>query len=310
MSLGVGPGDEVIIPDFTFPATANAVVACGARPVSADILPDTFNLDPAAAADRITGATRALMPVHQFGLAVDPGPWRELCERHGLRLVEDAACALGASVDGRMAGSMGETAALSFHPRKVLTTGEGGMVLTDNREAAERVRLLRNHGLRTAGGAAEFVLAGYNMRMTEIQAVLGISQMDGLEDGVENRRRAAAIYDRLLAGVDEVRTPAEPRGRRHTYQSYVVMLDDRIDRDAVIGAMRDSGVETGIGTYAVHAQPYYSETLGLRPGDLPESFRAWRQSLSLPMYGALDEETVVGVVQSLKTCIAGAGSGT
>jgi perosamine synthetase len=306
LAVGVGEGDEVIVPDFTFPASANAVVACGAIPVLADIDIGTFDLNVASLEAEITPRTKAVMPVDLFGLGADMPAIESAACRHGLAVVEDAACALGSSVMGKMCGAFGAASAISFHPRKIVTTAEGGMVLTDSASAVEEVRRLRNHGMDTSGGVTRFVAAGYNMRMNEIQACLGIDQMGRIDCLVEGRRRAARWYGELLRGVGGVRAPVEPEGYVHTYQSYVVLLDGGIDRDAVIRLMKASGVETAIGTYAVHEQPFYRNRFGYKPGSLPSSALAFRQGLSLPMYASLDEATVGEVVGHLKECIAGA----
>jgi perosamine synthetase len=309
MGLGMGRGDEVALPDFTFPATANAVVLAGARPVLVDIDPITFNMDPLAIAERLTERTKAVMPVDLFGLAADLDAIGEVCSGKGLMLIEDSACALGATHRGGRCGTFGDASALSFHPRKVLTTGEGGMVLTDSDTVAARVAEIRNHGIRVTGGKPEFVAPGYNFRMNEIEAALGMAQMKHLDRFIERRRWVAGLYGELLAGVDGVVPPAEPEGYTHTYQSYVVMTDGSIDRDHLIDDLRKQGVESGIGTYALHVQPYYRDLLGHRPGDFPNSFRALRQSLSLPMYPSMTEDEVLLVVEALKRCIQGTSAG-
>ena len=310
LSLGIGQGDEVIVPDFTFPASANAVVTCGATPVLADIDPATFNLSIESLEAAITARTKAVMPVDLFGLGSDLPAIEALACRSGLAVIEDAACALGSAVAGKMCGAFGEASAISFHPRKIVTTAEGGMVLTDDEGCADAVRRLRNHGMETSRGVTRFVAAGYNMRMNEIQACLGIDQMNRISELVEGRRRAARQYGDLLRDASGVRAPSEPGGYLHTYQSYVVLLDRKIDRDRVIQAMRAAGVETAIGTYAVHEQPFYMERYGYKPGSLPASAEAFRQSLSLPMYHSIGEDTVGEVVARLKECIAAARRGT
>jgi dTDP-4-amino-4,6-dideoxygalactose transaminase len=303
MALGIGAGDEVLVPDFTFPATANAVVCAGATPVLVDIDARTFNIDVRDAASRVTGKTKAIMPVDLFGLPAQLEEIAGFSERHGLALVEDAACALGSALNGRRCGSFGQASIISFHPRKIVTTGEGGMVLTDTTDVAQAVSRLRNHGIETSPDGAKFVLAGYNMRMNELEACIGAAQMARIDDLIEDRRGIASSYDELLTGIDEIRPPVEPEGTFHTYQSYVIMLGERIDRDRLIAAMKHEGVETSIGTYAIHVQPFYRKRLGHEPGSLPMSFRAYRRSLSLPIYASMDEPTVRKVVASLKKCI-------
>lgn len=304
MSLGIGEGDEVILPDFTFPATANAAVCAGAQPVLADIDPRTFNISVESVEAAVTSATKAVMPVGLFGLAADMDRIEDVCRRHGLLLIEDSACALGASCLGRHCGSFGEASVISFHPRKIVTTGEGGMVLTDSEDAARTARTLRNHGIEVSEGTTRFVLAGYNMRMTEIEACLGIAQMARIDEMIDGRRRIASLYDRLLSEIAEVTVPYEPEGSVHTYQSYVIMVDEGIDRDMLIRSMKNEGVETTIGTYAIHVQPFYSDKLKHRAGAFPHSYRAFRHSLCLPIYASMGEKAVRQVVRSLRDCIS------
>jgi perosamine synthetase len=176
--------------------------------------------------------------------------------------------------------------------------------LTDRADIAERVRRLRNHGMQASGAAVEFVEAGYNLRLTEIQACLGLGQITRVEDLIARRRRAAALYGQMLEGVEGIKLPAEPEGRRHTYQSYVVLVDPAVDRDRLIAAMRAAGVETAIGTYAIHHQPFYAHRFGYRPGSLPASSHAFKHSLALPMYPSMEEATVREVVERLRDCLA------
>lgn len=304
-SMGIGVGDEVIVPDFTFPACANAVVACGARPVFADIELETFNISTDSILEKMGPDTKAIMPVDLFGLPADLETIAGICEERGIALAEDSACALGAEIGGRKCGSFGAVSMLSFHPRKVITTGEGGMVLTDDDDLADSMRMLRNHGMSVAQGRPQFSRPGYNMRMNELEASIGIPQLGALDVLVEKRRRIAGLYAGLLSELPGVKPPAEPEGRRHTYQSYVVLLDDNADRDGIIGAMRELGVETTIGTYSVHSQPFYMNAYGYEAGDIPNSYRAFRQSLCLPIYPSLKEGEVSEVVrclgESLKT---------
>ncbi len=310
MAIGVGDGDEVIVPDFTFPATANAVVSCGATPVLADIDIATFNLCLESVEGSLSPKTKAIMPVDLFGLAAQMESISELARRLGLLVVEDSACALGSTFGGRKCGSFGDASVVSFHPRKIVTTGEGGMVLADSGTYADTVRKLRNHGINARGGKTEFVLAGYNLRMNEIEACLGIAQMSDIENLIERRRRVARLYDSLLGEIAEIKTPIEPEGCFHTYQSYVVLVDTGIDRDGLIAFMRAGGVETAIGTYAIHLEPFYRNKFGYEPGSLPASSNAFKHSLALPIYPSMEEETVAEVVSVLKRCLHAAPAGS
>jgi perosamine synthetase len=302
---GIGDGDDVVVADFTFPATANAVVLAGANPVLADIEPDTFNLDPNGLESLITAKTRAVMPVDLFGLAADLSTIESLCRARGLMLIEDSACALGSEYNGRKCGSFGMASVFSFHPRKLVTTGEGGMVLTDDDEVARKCRLLRNHGMERSPEGVDFVLAGHNMRMNELEASLGTVQMESLDGRIAGRRRVAALYNRLLSGVPGLTLPAEPEDRMHSYQAYVMMLDAGIDRPALMKNMLDEGIETAIGTYAVHAQTYYRRRFETEPGTLENSYRAYNQSLALPIYASMAEDAVREVAAALIRCVSG-----
>src|SRR5262249_37119272 len=283
VALDVGPGDEVLVPDFTFPATANVVIQQGARPVLVDIDLETFTIDVDDLAEKITPRSKAIIPVHTFGLSADMGPILELADRHGLAVVEDAACAIGATYYGKPCGSLAETGCFSFHPRKVITTGEGGMITTSDDLLAEKIQLLRNHGGVRQEGRFTFEAAGYNYRMSDILAAVGAAQMRKLDGLIRRKRELAAQLTEKLRGIDGVELHEEPGWGGHIYQSYVIGLDDRIDRDQVIGSMRQRGIETTLGTYALHAQLFFARQNNYRPGDLPNSYRAYRQSLTLPL---------------------------
>jgi perosamine synthetase len=297
----VGPDDEVLVADFTFPASGNVIAQCGARPVLVDCRPDSFLLDLDDAAARVTSRTRALMVVDPFGQPADLDGAAALAEEHGLVLVEDAACALGAHEAGRRCGSWPGAACFSFHPRKIITTGEGGMVTTSDGALAARLRLLRNHGGERAAVGMRFQSHGFNYRLSELQAAIGRAQMRSVDAMLAGRRTAAQSYARLLAPLDYVSIPAlDSPGT--TFQSFVVLLQDGIDRDAVAAAMRSRGVETTLGTYAMHAHPAFAR-YGYRPGDLPHSHRAQRQSLTIPLWPGMPADVVERVVGELQAAV-------
>ncbi len=300
-AAGVGAGDEVLVSDFTFPASGNVIAQCGARPVLVDCAPGSFLLDLEDAERRITPRTRALMAVDPFGQPCDLAAAAALCERHGLVLVEDAACALGAQTGGRRCGSFAGAGCFSFHPRKIITTGEGGMVTTDDAALAERLRRLRNHGGVRAEVGLRFEVHGFNYRMSELQAAMGRAQMRRLDEMLSGRRAAAAAYDRALADVGPVSVPAQG-STGATYQSYVVLLADGIDRNGVSLALREAGIETTLGTYAMHTHPAFA-AYGYNAGDLPHSHRAQEQSLTLPLWPGMGEEVVRQVAGALGTAI-------
>lgn len=297
--LRIGPGDEVLVPDFTFPATANVVVQQGATPVLVDIHLDTFAMDVKDAARKVTSRTKAIMPMHPFGLSADMDPILALAENHGLKVVEDAATAIGATYKGRFCGAMGDLGCFSFHPRKVITTGEGGMVMTNDNQLAERIALLRSHGGIAQGGRYVFEEAGFNYRLSDVQGAIGVAQMRKLDALIARKRNLAAQYTEKLTTIDGVKVPCEPIWSGHIYQSYVVLLDEGIDRDEVITAMKEQGIETTLGTYALHAQPFFAREYNYRTGDLPNSHQAYRQSLTLPLYPTMSDDEQQFVVNSI-----------
>ena len=318
-ALDVGPGDEVVVPAFTWIATANAARYCGAEPVFADVSLDDFNVTAEALAERVGPRTRAVIPVHLFGLAVDMDPVLALANEHDLLVVEDAACGFGATYRGRHVGALGEAGAFSFHPRKAITTGEGGMVLTRDADLDARMRVLRDHGgsvsdrTRHETGAVllgDFDVLGFNYRMTDIQGALGVAQMTKAETVLTLRRARAARYDELLAGFDWLRRPGVPDGMEHAYQSYVCLVApeepsvERVDalgelRDRLMGALEAEGVATRQGTHAVHTLGAYRERCGLRPEDLPNALLAERLSLALPLFPTMTDAEQDYVVERL-----------
>mgnify|MGYP001211077142 CR=1 FL=1 len=298
-ALGVGPGDEVLVPDFTFPATANAVIQTGATPVFVDSSTKDFGMDPECAASLVSGRTRVIMPVDPFGQPADHQALTLLAADAGAHLVVDAACSLGAVRDNRKCGAHGDLSCFSFHPRKVVTCGEGGMVTTNSPDLAARLRLLRNHGAtRKEEAGFEFAEPGYNYRLSEMPAVLGLAQMRRVNQILEDRRSTARIYDRVLDAIVGVTIPAPPPGAIWSYQSYVVILDDHVNRDAVIAAMRATGIETTIGTYACHQHPAFANWCRDPTGLVNAGFFA-DHTLTIPLLPNMDE----GLVEKVAMCL-------
>jgi dTDP-4-amino-4,6-dideoxygalactose transaminase len=305
---GIGPGDEVIVPSFTCMATANAIHHAGAEPVFADIHPSTFNLDPAAAEQAITSRTRAILPVHQIGLAADMDAFQAIADRHGLALIEDGACSLGATYRGRRVGGLGNPTAFSFHPRKTITTGEGGMIATGDEKLAEKARVLRAAGASISDlerHKAKGVLiqkyegAGYNYRMTDIQAAIGLVQLGKIHAMLAQRREQARRYDAAFAGIDEVDPPYVPAHATHAYTSYLIRLRScaRVGRDQVLQAMAERGVSCRIGIQPLHWEPFYAARFGhLR---LPATEFAARSTLFLPIFPGMTEAQQQRVIAAL-----------
>lgn len=287
VALGIGTGDEVIVPAFSFPATANAIVQQGAIPVFVDIDPSTFNIQAGAIEAAISPRTAAIMPVHAFGLCAEMDAVNAVAAKHGLPVIEDAACALAGTYRGRPAGALGTAGVFSFHPRKIITTGEGGVITTDDEVMAERLAVLRAHGAVRGELFMEFVDAGFNYRMSDVHAAIGLAQFAKLTDIVHRRRALAAELSARLSGVDELAVPSAPPHIEHSFQSYVVMLDDGIDRDEMIRALRRRGVESTLGTYGMHLQPYFRARFGDLGEALPHATRAHHQALTLPLYPQL-----------------------
>ncbi|MCW2998397.1 MAG: putative PLP-dependent enzyme involved in cell wall biosis [Solirubrobacterales bacterium] len=303
---GVGPGDEVIIPSLSFIATANAVHHCGAIPVFADIDPRTYNLDPRAAEAAITPRTAAIMPVHQVGLPADMDAFFAIADARRLVLVEDAACAIGATHQGRPVGSLGPLACFSLHPRKVITTGEGGMITTNDVQLAERLRRLRQHGMDLSDlarhGAADIVFESYpekawNLRMTDLQAALGLKQLEVLDEVLAERRRLAARYTQALAGIPCLAAPAETAGAQRTWQSYPVRVlpGAPLDRTGLMRRLHADGIATRRGIMAIHHEPAYADVVA----DLPHTDAAAADVLLLPLYAGLRDAEQDHVIDRL-----------
>lgn len=303
--LGIGPGDEVIVPALSFVATANAVELVGARCVFVDVDRDTFNIDADALQSAISDRTRAIIPVHEFGLACDITRIVDSTRGKPLAIVEDAACALGASDNGQRTGAVGTLGCFSLHPRKAITSGEGGIITTDDDALAAQLRVLRNHGISMETGAMQFVAAGFNYRLTDFQAALVRGQFRSLEQVIRRRAELAQLYQEHLADEAWLSLPVVPAGKTHTWQTYHVVLDDSIDRDAVITAMRDRGVGTNFGAQCIPSEIYYRGAYDLdAPRLFPNAFRAARHGLALPLFEKLDERDVATVADTLKASVA------
>lgn len=297
MALDIGPGSRVAVPAYSWPATANVVAACGAHPVFVDIESQTWAMSPEHLARIVAEApVDVILPVHAFGQV---GPMSELVAAAGnADMVEDAACALAAARDGRRAGSFGRLGCFSFHPRKAITTCEGGAVATSDEGIVRRLRALRNHGQDPESDTPDFVLPGLNYRLTEVQAALGCSQLGKLDRILADRRQRAATYDMLLSGSD-VLAPEVAMGGEPVYQSYVVLLPPGSDRAGVITSLRADGIEAQIGTWHIPLVRYYRERYGYSRGDFPVTDDVFARSLSLPMPPALtvsEQERVVNLL--------------
>jgi dTDP-4-amino-4,6-dideoxygalactose transaminase len=296
LAHGIGEGDEVITSPFTFISSANAILFTGARPVFVDIDPLTFNIDSDLLAAAITPRTRAIMPVHLFGLTADMGPIMALAEEHGLAVIEDACQAHGAEHRGKRAGSFG-TGCFSFYPTKNMTTGEGGMITTDDAEVAETCRISRQHGMRRR---YYHDALGYNFRMSDIHAAIGLAQLQKLERFNEARIANARFLSENLTGVS---TPTVPGGRRHVFHQYTIRVPDG-RRDGVRQALAERGVGTGVYyPVPVHRQQVYLDR-GY-DGTFPEAERAAQEVLSLPVHPGLSKQDLDAIVAAVNALVGG-----
>lgn len=337
---GMGAGMDVIVPAFTFVATENAITLTGATPVMVDIHEETFNIDVAQAREIIernyrregdkmvnkeTGNTLwGIVPVHEFGLCCDIEAVNALRDEYGLKVVEDAACALGAMYKDKHEGGFGNTSCISFHPRKSITTGEGGMVLTDDSELATRMRELRSHGNSVSAAERdkgkgfllpEFNVAGFNYRMTDIQGGMGLAQAKKLDYIIKTKREKAQNYNKLITEkLPELIFPAEPDGYFHTYQSYVCMLDlEKLGiasveeggnyRNRLLALLEERGIATRQGTHAVHMLGYYKNRFRYKPEDYPHAYACDHLSITLPLYVQMTDEDQQYVVDQFRDVI-------
>ncbi len=298
MALNIKHGDEVIVPAFTFPATANAVENVGAKPLPIDISLSDFCMDPSFIEAAVTERTKAIIVVHEFGQAAEMERIVDIAKRRNLHLIEDAACAIGARWKNRPVGTFGILGCFSFHPRKVITTGEGGAITTGDASLAKRLRALRSHGLSTPR-TLEFTDAGLNCRMTDFQAVMGQGQLARVEEEIEIRIQQAHRYRGHLSSCGRLRTPEVLENRRHIYQTFHVLLDDDLDRDQWIRRLREEGVEAALGAQALHILPFYKARYGYVPSDYPQALRACRQGLALPVGSHLNGEDVDAICDRL-----------
>ena len=310
-AMGIGPGDEVIVPSFTWVATANVVLYCGAKPVFVDICQDTFNIDPSKIAEKITKNTKAIIAVHLFGLCADMNTIKSVVPDH-VKIVEDAACAAGAGYMGKWAGNLGDAASFSFHPRKSITTGEGGMVTTQDSKLAERMTQMRNHGAtiseeqRHKGPKPyilpEFNLLGFNYRMTDLQGAIGIEQLSQLDEFIEERAKWAGYYREKLADIEWLRLPDEPKEGNHGWQSYVTYCDPEkapAPRNKIMEQLQDKGISTRPGTHAVHMLNLYQEKFGIKPEDFPVSRNCNDNTMAIPLHNRMTKEDYEYIVQTL-----------
>lgn len=309
---GIGPGDEVICPSMSYIATANSIKYVGAKPVFAEIDPSNYNLDVKDVAQKITAKTKAILLVHQIGMPADIDAFKELAAKHNLKLIEDAACAAGSSYKGSKIGSHSELVCFSFHPRKVISTGDGGMITTNNEAYYKRMKLLRQHGMsvndRVRHESSKIIFEdhlelGYNYRLTDIQAAVGIKQLEKLDWIIARRRKIALRYHKAFKGIGCIRLPVEKKGYASNYQSYSIYLKDDCtkSRNDIMQAMLDAGISTRRGIMTTHRETAYKEEYaGL---SLPVSEKACDRSVILPLYIPMQDEDIEKVIHTFTSLL-------
>lgn len=315
LALGIGAGDEVLVPSYSFIASANSILHAGATPLFVDIDERTYNIDPNLIEEKITPRTRAIMPVHQIGLAADLDAIHQIARKHDLVVIEDAATIIGGSYKNKKIGAHSRAVCFSFHPRKAITTGEGGMVTTNDPEVARQVEMLRSHGANVSDYARhgadkviieEYPVLGYNYRLTDIQGAVGVEQMKKLEWILQRRLEIGAKYNQAFADLDFVETPYEPPYAKHTYQSYCLRIahNSPKTRDEIMSAMQEAGIATRRGVMASHLEPFYVNRFGRV--SLPVTEQATRDTILLPIYAQMTEGEQDTVIRTLRLIVTAA----
>lgn len=297
--LGVKEGDEVIVPAFSYIATANVVELAGATPVFVDIDDKSFNINTDLIEVYITERTKAIIPVHEFGLACDINKVCEIANTYQLSTIEDAACSLGAKQNNCYTGTFGKVGCFSLHPRKSITSGEGGVVITSDEKIWEKLLQLRNHGISYTSGKIDFVDAGYNYRLTDFQAALAYSQFKRLNHILEYKRKLAEIYLSEIKN-PKILLPYVPSDRNHTWQTFHILLDKTLDQPKIIGQLKQQGIETNIGAQCIPAQTFFKNKYGLNASELfPNAWKAFTKGLALPLHPKLNNEDISAIAQIL-----------
>ena len=303
IALGIKENDEVIVPAFTFPATANVVELLGAKSILVDIKIDDCCIDVSKIESAITNKTKAILPVHEFGQPADIKPIINLAKKYKLNVIEDAACALGSEYDFQKVGTFGDIGCFSLHPRKAITSGEGGIIVTNDDNLALEIKMLRNHGICIKDTYIDFMRAGFNYRLTDIQAALCLPQFNELDKIIQNRIKTAKKYDELLGNNSHFILPKNFENRKMVYQSYHIILNENINRDEIIKLLKDNQIETNYGAYALNNLSYYSNKYGYLPYDYPFATKAFKQGLVLPIGMHLKDENIEKIVSLLNKVI-------
>ena len=304
LALDIKKGDEVIVPAFTFPATANVVELVNAKPVFVDINLDDFCIDTTKIEEKINKYTKAIIPVHEFGQSLKMDEIAKISKKHNLKIIEDAACAIGTEFKGKKVGTFGDISCFSFHPRKIITTGEGGLIITDNDDLAKKARILRNHGMLKNKPGIDLIIPGLNYRMTDFQAVLGISQLEIIDDLLDNRIQTAKQYNELLKDLKWITCPKDFHNRKMIYQSYHILLKQGINRDDLIKYLLTHGIESNFGAQAINCMSFYRDKYNLYENDFPKAVKAYKTGLSLPIGKHLSDNDIKYIVDKLSSFVS------
>lgn len=300
LAIGIKPGDEVIVSDYTFPATGHSVMFCGAIPRFVDVNLCTYNIEPYLIEEKINDKTKAIIVVHEFGQMADMDIILEIAKNYNLKVIEDAACAMGAKYKGKPAGSFGDIATFSFHARKNATSGEGGIVITNNKDYADIISSQSCFGMESAFNREKefsipvFRSLGYNYKLSDINAAIALEQLKKYPKVLVKKRELVAFYNRLLENNKFITIPIEQKYNHHVYQTYAIVLDKRIDRNKLILSLREDDIQTQFGTYSSHIQPVYKSK-----DKCPNSLFLFNYSLALPLYYELKVKEVEFVVEKL-----------
>jgi dTDP-4-amino-4,6-dideoxygalactose transaminase len=297
--LGIGAGDEVIVPALSYVATANVVELVGATCVFVDIDERSFNIDVTKIEEKITAKTKAIIPVHEFGLACDIEAVCTIAAKYGIPVIEDAACALGAQQNGKPVGTFGVLGSFSLHPRKSITSGEGGILLTNDDALATKLRQLRNHGIQMENGQMNFVEAGFNYRMTDFQAALAWSQFQRLDTILAYKNELAAIYFSTISN-HKLALPLVPQGRNHTWQTFHLLLTEELDQQETIAFLKQQNIGANYGAQCIPTQTYYRNKYGLDAQALfPNAYKAYTKGLAIPIYERLTKDDILYIAQTV-----------
>jgi perosamine synthetase len=299
IAMGIGPGDEVVVPALSYIATANVVEIVGAKCIFVDTQPRYFNIDESKIEQVVGKKTKAIIPVHEFGLCAEMPEIMKIAKKHNLEVIEDAACALGATYKSKLAGSFGHCGSFSLHPRKAITAGEGGLLVTSDHELDLKIKTLRNHGIEPGAMPMNFVAAGFNYRMTDFQAALVCSQFLRLENIIEYKAKLASIYFAEIKH-SAVRLPEIPEGAKHTWQTFHVLIDNEKQRNKLMIYLKENGIMTNYGAQCIPATTFYKNKYGHKSEiEFPNAYEAYTCGLALPLYGRLKEEQVQFIAKTI-----------